>query len=105
MIRNILFDMGGVLLEFTPEQYVARLGLNAADSAILLREVFHSVEWVCLDRDSLTEEEALASMCKRIPERLRAAAREVFETWDRPRTPYDNIYGLVEQSACTGSCV
>ena len=70
MIRNILFDMGGVLLRFDPELFVSRLHLDAADSAVLIREVFHSAEWVCLDRGSMTEDEAFASMCARIPERL-----------------------------------
>lgn len=97
MIENVIFDMGGVLLDFDPERFVARLGLNGADSAILVREVFRSIEWVCVDRGSLTEDEAFASMCTRIPQRLHAAAREVFENWDKPRLPLENIYDTVRE--------
>lgn len=85
MIRNLLFDMGGVLLDFDPRKFVARAGLDAADSTILLNEIFQSAEWVSLDRGSMSEEEAFASMCTRIPPRLRDAARAVFDGWDKPR--------------------
>ncbi len=95
MIKNILFDMGGVLLRFDPALFVSRLKLNAEDSTVLLREVFHSAEWICLDRGSMSADEAFASMCKRIPERLHGAAREVFEHWDEPRLAMDGSYELV----------
>lgn len=97
MIKNILFDMGGVLLDFNPAKFVARLCLDAADSAVLEREIFRSAEWVSLDRGSVTEEEAFASMCARIPARLHGAAREVFDNWDKPRLPLPGLYGTVRE--------
>lgn len=97
MIKNILFDMGGVLLDFDPKKFTARLGLDAADATILTREIFGSVDWVKLDRGSVTEEEAFASMRARIPARLHEAAREVFDNWDKPRLPLDNIYDTVRE--------
>lgn len=102
MIRNILFDMGGVLLDFDPERFVARLNLNKEDSTILIREIFHSWEWVALDRGSMSEEEAFASMCTRIPERLHAAAREVFDHWDEPRTALPGSYELARDLSENG---
>ena len=102
MIKNILFDMGGVLLDFDPQRFVDRLGLSAEDGGILVREVFHSAEWVCLDRGSMTGEEALRSMCTRIPERLHGAAREVFEHWDEPRAAMEGSYELVEELSGKG---
>ena len=102
MIKNILFDMGGVLLKFDPQRFVDRLGLSAEDGEILVREVFHSAEGVCLDRGSMTGEEALRSMCTRIPERLHGAAREVFEHWDEPRLAMEGSYELVEELSGKG---
>ncbi len=102
MIKNILFDMGGVLLDFAPDKFVARLGLGAEDGTVLVREIFRSAEWVALDRGSVTEEEAFASMCTRIPERLHAAAREAFENWDKPRLPYPGGYELARDLSQNG---
>ena len=59
MIRNVVFDMGGVLIAWDPARIVARLGLSGEDARLLLREVFQSVEWVSLDRGAITEEELL----------------------------------------------
>ena len=59
MIKNILFDMGGVLIEWRPDKLVARLGYAGADAKLLLREIFGDAEWVAsgellaLSRDRL----------------------------------------------------
>lgn len=97
MIKNILFDMGGVLLRFEPELFVSRLGLSAEDSALISREVFRSAEWVCLDRGSMTAEAAFDSMRKRIPERLVSAARRIYDTWDEPVLATEGTYELVRE--------
>ena len=102
MIHNILFDMGNVLLRFDPPVFIARLGLNEADSALLLREVFQGVEWVQLDRGSLTDEEALRAMCARLPARLHAAARELTEHWDDNRLPVEGMDELVAELSARG---
>lgn len=102
MIQNLLFDMGGVLLDFDPNKFVARVGLDAADSAVLRREIFQSTEWVSLDRGSLSEEDAFASMCTRIPPRLRDAAREVFDGWDKPRLQLDGAPDVVRELDAKG---
>ena len=49
MTRNIIFDMGGVLIYWDPQKIVASCGLDKADSAILLREVFYGFEWAAMD--------------------------------------------------------
>ena len=49
MIKNIVFDMGRVLIEWEPEVIVAREGLGEDDSRLLLREVFACGEWAAMD--------------------------------------------------------
>ena len=39
MIKNILFDMGNVLIRFEPKQYVKNAGLSESDQQLLLREL------------------------------------------------------------------
>lgn len=102
MIRNILFDMGGVLLRFEPRTFIARLGVTGEDAAELERQVFHTVEWVQMDKGTLTEDEALASMCRRLPERLHAAASELVHHWDEPRLPMPGATELVRELSDKG---
>lgn len=102
MIRNVLFDMGGVLLQFAPDVFIARLGLPEEDGALLRREVFRSVEWVELDRGILTDDEALDAMRRRIPARLHGAAEELVRHWDEPRVPMPGACELVSELDAKG---
>ena len=97
MIRNILFDMGNVLIRFDRKLFLDRLEVSEADKNILLREVFANVEWAQMDRGTKTEETALESMCKRLPQRLHGAAETLTLHWDEPLIPIDGMYELVEE--------
>jgi len=74
MIRNLVFDMGNVLIHYIPQVFMDRLGVPAEDQPLLAREVFGSVEWIRMDRGSITDEQAVSSVCRRLPERLRGPA-------------------------------
>ena len=98
MIKNILFDMGNVLIVFDRKLFLDRLDVSEADKAILLREVFASLEWAQMDRGSKTEATALESICRRLPKRLHAAAEELVFRWDAPEMlPIEGMYALVEE--------
>ena len=97
MIKNIVFDMGGVLIRFDPPYFIQRLGITGEDAALLHREVFRTVEWVKLDRGTLTEEEAVARMCARLPSRLHDAAAKLVAMWDRPILPFEGMAELIRE--------
>lgn len=96
-IRNILFDMGQVLIRFDRKVFLDNLDVTEEDKLLLLREVFLSVEWVQMDRGTQTEATALERMCKRLPPRLHAAAEELVLRWDEPMLPVEGMYELVEE--------
>ena len=58
MIRNIVFDMGNVLLRFDREYFLDAVGVRGADRKLLLNNVYLSLEWARMDRGSMTESEA-----------------------------------------------
>ena len=97
MIKNILFDMGQVLIRFDQKYFIKRLGIEDADLDLLLREVYRSVEWVQMDRGTLREEDAFRSISKRLPERLHDAAWKLICMWDRPILEVAGMYELVEE--------
>lgn len=97
-IRNIIFDMGHVLIYFSPETFIERLGVPEEDRSLLLREVFRDKEWVQLDRGTLSEEEAVKILCGRLPERLHEAVSElVCGWWKRPLIPVEGMADLVSE--------
>jgi putative hydrolase of the HAD superfamily len=102
MIENIVFDMGNVLIRYDPLDYVAKHTDDAADRAALLREVFHSVEWVRQDRGSITDDEAVAGISARLPERLRGAVRSLIENWHRELQPIPGMADIVRGLKAAG---
>ena len=103
MIRNIIFDMGGVLLRFEPDYFIARLGITGADADLLKREVFRSADWVRMDRGTLTDEEGVRSICRRLPEHLHAAAEELICRWEFPEIiPMDGMETLIAELKAAG---
>lgn len=98
MIRNIVFDMGNVLIKWRPEAFLERLGVSEEDRPALLREVFGSVEWIQLDRGIVTWQEAAEKMCRRLPERLHGVVRELTGSWwQRPLLPMDGVADIVRE--------
>ena len=81
MIRHVVFDMGNVLLRWDPDKIIARQGVAGADARLLRREVFECSEWPALDRGSMTQEEALRLMDRRLPQHLHAAAERCVRGW------------------------
>ena len=97
MIKNIVFDMGNVLLRFEPELFIERLGVTPEDRRTLLIEVFRSLEWAKMDRGSLNERQAAELICRRVPERLHSAVHSLTDQWERPILPVEGSYELVEE--------
>ncbi len=102
MIKNILFDMGNVLIRFDRNYFMDKLGVAPEDKPLLMREVFLSVEWVQMDRGTLVEADASRQICARLPQRLHDAAYKLICMWDRPILPVDGIYELVEELKTAG---
>ena len=97
MIRNILFDMGSVLVRFEPETFIARLHVSEEDGEALRREVFRSADWVRLDRGTFTQKEAIDAICARLPERLHGHVEQLVLHWDAERPEVPGMYELVKE--------
>ena len=102
MIKNIVFDMGNVLVRFDPELFMDRYSLTGEDRRLIRNEVFRSVEWTMLDRGVIDEEIAEQRILPRLPERLHDAARGLIETWDDPIVPVEGMLELLQALKAKG---
>ena len=50
MIKNIIFDMGNVLLKFDRNYFLDAVGVKPADRRTLMNNVYLSLEWAKMDR-------------------------------------------------------
>lgn len=59
MIRNVIFDLGNVLLSFRPSEYFDKHKYPPAIKATILSDIFSSKEWFMLDKGEITTPEAI----------------------------------------------
>lgn len=81
MIKNVVFDFGQVLVHFEPKYMVERYVTDSKDSALLQEVVFDRLYWDKLDEGTITDEETVAEIKKRLPERLHMAAETIYYNW------------------------
>ena len=61
MIKNIIFDMGGVLIRWKPEEMLYGFDLSPEEMKIINRELFKGIEWVQQDRGVISDDALLES--------------------------------------------
>lgn len=62
MIKNIVFDLGNVLLSFVPSEYLIKKNYPDNIRNTILRDIFQSTEWKMLDNGDITVPEAIESI-------------------------------------------
>ncbi|WP_025719350.1 hypothetical protein [Paenibacillus sp. 1-18] len=65
MIKNIISDLGNVLLNYNPEEYLKLRNIDADKILEVHEELFLSKEWRMLDIGAITEEEAKSILVNR----------------------------------------
>lgn len=98
MIKNIVFDMGNVLLTWSPSEYIRRLGYTGRDAEVLETEVFQTPEWCAMDRGTLKPPQAAQILARRVPEHLKAAVEPlVCHWWEGDLMPIPGMGELVRE--------
>lgn len=65
MIKNIVFDLGNVLISFRPSEYFDKKQYPENIKARILSDIFGSKEWLMLDNGELTTAEVIESIASR----------------------------------------
>jgi glucose-1-phosphatase len=65
MIKNIVFDLGNVLISFKPADYLDNMDFTAEYKNILIREVFKGREWQLIDNGNMSVGEAIQKISER----------------------------------------
>ena len=106
MIKNIIFDMGQVLIKFDPDYFIARAGItDKNDIEILKREIYKSLEWSMMDRGTLSDEEASKIMEDRVPTHLKQYVSKLTCQWDRPIVPIPGAEELIRELKANNYCI
>ena len=101
MIKNVVFDAGGVLLEWNPPRVIAELYPDPAVQAEIRQRIFEHPDWHEFDRGTITETSApehFAKLSGRKPDEVRHLLRATAESL----TPIDGTIRLLDDLAAGG---
>ncbi|HOK25238.1 MAG TPA: HAD family phosphatase [Bacteroidales bacterium] len=65
MIKAIIFDLGNVLINWKPADYLKNAGYKDTEISLILKDVFHSEEWLKLDNGDITTPQAIKIIAKK----------------------------------------
>lgn len=96
MIKNIIFDMGGVLIDYNPEKTL--YGMFDRETAdILLREIFRNSVWSDKDRGIIFPDEIMEKKRGAIPAEVFEKTSEMVHNFYPYMPPFEKMYDLVKQ--------
>ncbi len=103
MLKNLILDMGGVLLRYEPRYFLRRAGLTDEDDIeLLVREVFFSKDWARTDLGTLDEAGLFEIVKERLPERLHAIAHDMIFHWSDPVEAMPGMKELIRDAKAAG---
>ncbi|MBR3600730.1 MAG: HAD family phosphatase [Lachnospiraceae bacterium] len=99
-IKNIIFDMGRVLLKFDPYVSLNAYCESKEDIDLLYKELFEGPEWIMADEGKITNGQRYELVKERVPQRLYRALKLVVENWAICMEPVDgalDFYNYVKE--------
>jgi putative hydrolase of the HAD superfamily len=66
MVRNVIFDLGGVVLDWNPDQLISRFQPQVELQAEFKAALFGHADWKAFDRGGLTEPELIDRLMTRL---------------------------------------
>ncbi|MBC8063148.1 MAG: HAD family phosphatase [Clostridiaceae bacterium] len=96
MINCIIFDIGNVLIDFKPIEYLKNLFPREEDILVLHKLIFGSIEWLKLDRGIITLQEAIEILSNKNPQQ-KDKIKRCLEAWVEILTPIEEVVEILKK--------
>ncbi|TVV15416.1 HAD family hydrolase [Lactobacillus gasseri] len=97
MLKNIIFDFGNVIMNYSPDEILNHYELSPADHDLLRKSIFESKEWSEIDAGKISEKEATEIFMDRVPDRLKGKVKQVMATWLENVDFYEPVFNYMEK--------
>lgn len=87
MIKNIVLDMGNVLLDYNPQFVLDTFCSSEEEKKVIDRELFNGPEWKMGDRGDIKDKDRFDLVKPRVPEKYHRALKNCADNWDVCMTP------------------
>ena len=96
MIKNIVLDMGNVLLDFRPEFVLDAFCSSDDEKEIIDRELFNGPEWALGDKGDIKDKDRFGLVKVRVPEKYHEALKKCADNWDICMNPLEGAREFCE---------
>lgn len=87
-MKTIVFDLGNVVIDFHPTEYLNKLGFADEDVSCLVEIIFNNPKWNKLDRGEIQFEEYIMSLKKEFPKYAEAINKVFVGEWVGQLSPF-----------------
>ena len=102
MIKNIVLDMGNVLLDFNPEFVLNTFCSSDEEKKIIREQLFEGPEWLMGDKGEIKDGDRFDLVKGRVPEKYHEALRNCADHWDICMTPLNGAREFCEKAKRDG---
>ena len=81
MIRNIIFDLGNVIINYNQEQIINNFTKKEEEIKYIYDEIFHAPEWELMDLGNITNDKAIEVINKRNEFKYQKLTENFFHEW------------------------
>lgn len=99
---NIVFDMGNVLLDYSPHLIVSKFTDDIQLVQLLVNEIFYKQEWLDLDQGIIKEEDAITRISRRVDSIHMDLVKQIFNKWHLFLTEREEMIDLLKMLKSKG---
>ena len=102
MIENIIFDMGGVLIDFDPHGTMRKV-FSEQDAVLAEQTLFYSGLWNNLDLGTMRFPQIARAACEKLPVRMHEPLKALLDRWwAQEMPPFPHMEAFVRELKANG---
>lgn len=102
MIKNIVMDMGNVLIDYAPQKTLERYCRSEEEKRMIMEQLFCSDIWIMGDRGEIVNDERYALVKEHLPESMHGTLRLVVDHWQEDLAPMPGAEEFVRKCRADG---
>ncbi|MDD8049073.1 MAG: HAD-IA family hydrolase [Thomasclavelia sp.] len=96
MIKNIVFDMGGVIMNWDPVYIASKLSDDQKEKDIMVNDIFGSDPWNKMDEGVYTPKEAIQALSTG-DKNYNKVVENTINNWYQAFEEFDDMYHLIQE--------
>lgn len=101
MIKNIIFDLGGVVIDYNPFKVIPNY-FTAEESEYILHNVFFTHEWDEIDRGVLTPAEGFEHCRPALGDEAYERLLDIVNNWGDYMPPFEDTFEFIKRLKAAG---